>query len=409
MIYTICALSLYLFSSTPVFAKKITTLVPDTIHGKVTHAEISRFDDYYPTYKVPQNNDNKKMSWSLAPFIHSLLFMYEITHDLEYLDKAIECAEVIIKAKRKSDVDYVTKRIISGWGYFNKQFTQKGGHPVLYNNVVGNATVIRALTRLALIIQQHNLPAQYQLNAQKYIQSSKETIAHFIEGNDWFDSKSNLFHFPRDLRHDEVLYGVRGIKLAHNRQLLMASAMLYILQYQESIQTTFIEQNTYENIIDSTASFFWRNAKMKKKNGTTYLSWYYRQQGKLHKKGHKSKRPKIEDIGHGGYDIKALVHIFQQRKIGSEAHMKVLASALMDVTQLNKERHTFSYRVDGSKADKEPADQQRKSMRWLALSEWDKRVYDNAGWLLQHKVKLTKALPYAEFLYYKAKFYGLQQ
>lgn len=405
--YFLCVSLFLIDGSIFAFAKKTTPLIPDSIEGKVTLNEISLFDDYYLNYKIPLNNNDKKMSWNLAPYMHSLLFMYEITNDIKYINQAIKCADIILKAKRVNELDYVTKRIIPGWGFFNKQFTKKGGHPVLYNNVVGNATVMRALTRLAILIQQQNLPAEYQNKALKYIKSSIETVNSFISTDDWFDDKSNLFHFPKHKRHDEVLFGVRGIKSAHNRQLLMASAMLYIVQYQKSTQENLIEVKKYNTIIDNVASFFWRNVKVHNMNNKPYLSWYYREQGKLHKNGNKIKRPKIEDIGHGGYDIKALVHIFQQRKIGSAAHMQALASTLIDKTQIDKENHQFSYGIDGSKANKSPADQQRHSIRWLALSDWDKRVYENAGWLLQHKVKKPKGLPYAEFLYYKAKFYGI--
>lgn len=393
---------------TLVSAKSIKTLVPDAIEGKVTVNEISLFDNYYPHYKLPLNNDNKKMSWNLAPYMHSLLFMYEITNNIKYIEQAIKCADIILKAKRTNDIDYVTKRIIPGWGFFNKQFTKKGGHPVLYNNVVGNATVMRALTRLAVLIQQNKLAIEYQDKAKKYIKSSIETVNSFISTDDWFDDKSNLFHFPKQKRHDEVLYGVRGLISAHNRQLLMASAMLYIVQYQENIKEQLIELQTYNTIIDSIASYFWTNAKIHKINNKPYLSWYYRQQGKLKKNSNKRARPRIEDIGHGGYDIKALVHIFQQRNVGSSQHMQALASTLIDKTQINKTKHKFSYGIDGSNANHKPEKQQRSSMRWLALSDWDKRVYLSAGWLLQHNVKLSKPLPYAEFLYYKAKYYGTE-
>ena len=401
--------SLFLWCcSTFAIAKKITTLVPDSIEGPVTQAEIEKFNAYYPTYKVPESNDNKKMSWNLAPYIHALLFMYEITHDIQYIEQAIKAGDSVLKAKRTTDIDYVTQRIIPGWGYFNKQFTKKGGHPVLYNNVVGNATVMRSITRLAFIIQENNLENKYQLKAQRYINSSIETINNFIENDDWFNHKHNLFRFPKHKRHDEVLYGTRGLELAHNRQLLMASAMLYVVQYQNKVEPTFINKEKYQLIINNTASFFWNSTKSHKLGNRTYLSWNYREQGKINKKNLKRKSPKIEDVGHGGFDIKALAHIFKQQNIGSVPHMQALASTLIDKAQVDQKHHKFSYGIDGSDANKDSKRQQRDSMRWLVLSEWDRRVYQNAGWLLTNNTPLVKSLPYAEFLYYKASFYGVE-
>ena len=42
----------------------------------------------------------------------------------------------------------------------------------------------------------------------------------------------------------------------------------------------------------------------------------------------------------------------------------------------------------------------------MGLSDWDHRVFANAGWQLTNGVKLSKPLPYCEFLFYKAKYYG---
>ena len=387
------------------YAGGLKSLVPSNINGPVSKDEIRLFNEYYKSFVIPENNDDKKMSWELSQFIHALLFMYEATKDSQYLDYAIVCADQIIKAKRTDDIDYVTKKTIPGWGYFNSQFKSANG-PVLYNNVVGNATVMRALTRVAFLIQKNNLGEPYQDKAKTYIYSSIETINFFLGMPEWFNSKKNIFHFPNNKRHDRVLKGLRGIAIAHNRQLLMGSAILYVLQYYDASGKKFPYEKEYGGVIDGVTNYFWSNVKAKKKKGeVSYYTWYYRELGK------NKKKPKIEDIGHGGYDVKALVHIYQGRNIGSPEQMKGLASTLMDRTLIDPENNRFAFRIDGSTFDKGDSDRktQRDSMRWLALSEWDKRVYESAGTLLLKNIKLSGPLPYAEFLYFKAKFHGIEE
>jgi len=397
-------LSAFIFFSQPVHAAGLSSLVLSNIDGPVTHDEIAAFNKYYPHFEIPENNDDKKMSWDLAQFIHSLLFMYEMTNDIQYLDYAIVCADQAIKAKRTSDIDYVTQKVIPGWAYLNREFTNANG-PALYNNVVGNATIIRALGRVSLAIKASNLDDRYQRKAQAYIYSSIETINAFLGTPEWFNSKKNIFHFPNSKRHDKVLNGVRGLALAHNRQLLMGSAMLFVLQYYEASGKKFPYEKEYTKVVDSTANYFWSKAKAKKKAGQiSYYTWLYREKGK------KGKKPRLEDVGHGGYDVKALSHIYKGRGIGSPEKMRGLASTLIDRMLIDPKNQRFSYYIDGSKPKKSKNDKktQRDAIRWLALSEWDKRVFETSGKLLLKQIKLSGPLPYAEFLYFKSIFYGLE-
>ncbi len=385
-------------------AAGLKSLVPTNIDSSVTKAEIAAFDEYYPGFSIPENNDDKKMSWGLAQYIHSLLFMYEMTNDVQYLDYAIDCADRIIKAKKTNEIDYVTQEVIPGWGYLNTEFAI-GSKPVLYNNVVGNATIIRALSRISFLIKKHGLDETYQSKAQTYIHSSIETINYFLGSKEWFSPQKNIFHFPQTKRHDRVLNGVRGLVLAHNRQLLMASGMLYVLQYYQESANAFPYEKEYGEVIDSVANYFWAKAKLKKKRNTVSYTWHYREKGK------NGKKPKTEDISHGGYDVKALVHIYKERKIGSQEKMQGLASTLIDRALVDPKNHRFSYFIDGTKpkSKKNSKKTQRGSIRWLALSEWDRRIFDSAGKLLLNNLKLSGPLPYAEFLYFKSQFYGIEE
>jgi len=395
---------IYLFVLPSSYATGLKTLVPSNASGPVTAHEIELFNQYYKNFEIPKNNDDKKMSWELAQFVHSLLFMYEATGDLQYIDYAIVCADQILQAKRVDDIDYVLQKKLPGWAYFNSQFKNANG-AVLYNNVIGNATIVRALSRLSFLIKENNLDQAYQAKAKVYIHSSIETINAFLGTPEWFNSKKNLFRFPNSKRHDRVLNGVGGLVIAHNRQLMMSSAMLYVLQYYDAGGVKFPYEKEYTAVIDSVANYFWAKAKAKKKSGElSHYLWYYREKGKS------GKKPRMEDIGHGGYDIKALVHIYKVRGIGSAEKMQALASTLIDHTLDDKTNHRFAYFIDGSKPKKSKNDKktQRDSMRWLALSEWDKRVYESAAKLLLKNIKLSGPLPYAEFLYYKSQFYGIE-
>ena len=120
--FIIVIISIPLLATAKGAAKGLNSLVPETIDGPVTNTDIARFNSYYKNFQIPDNNDNKKITWKLAPFVHSLLFMYEATNDIQYIDYAIKCADHIISVKRKHDTDYPTQKTIPGWGYFNDQF-----------------------------------------------------------------------------------------------------------------------------------------------------------------------------------------------------------------------------------------------------------------------------------------------
>jgi hypothetical protein len=124
----------------------------------------------------------------------------------------------------------------------------------------------------------------------------------------------------------------------------------------------------------------------------------YREEGK------DGADPRMEDIGHGGYDIKCIVQIHDDLGIATGTQLSYIGNTLMEHTQYIP--HAFADKIDGSDKYDSPENQKRKSIRWLGLSDWDGRVFANAGWQLTNGVKLKKALSYAEFLYYKAKYYG---
>tara|TARA_B100000809_G_scaffold63492_2_gene60202 strand:- start:252 stop:1814 length:1563 start_codon:yes stop_codon:yes gene_type:complete len=387
-------------TSVTLSAQDLTTLIPESATAAVTQAEVDLFDTYYPSHEIPLNNDEKKMTWDLSPFIHSLIFMYEITGDKKYIDHAILCCDIILAAKRIHDIDYVTQRKIPGWAYFYEQFNDNEGNPAMYNNVVGNGCIIRALTRVARVIRRDNLEEATQLKAQTYIQSCTETINDFIGHTEWFDAGTNLFHFPDNERHDDCLPNSGGLISAHNRQLIMVAGMLNVVKYHELKGDEAALRSTYIPIIESVANYFWNSVTTHSSGDSTYYLWNYREEKK------DGKDPKVEDIAHGGLDIQCIVQIHDDLGIGTETQLSYIGNTLMEHTQFDPENHSFSDRIDGSGIDEDPKTENNKSIRWLGLSDWDRRVFTNAGWQLTNDVKLKKSLPYCEFLFYKAKYFG---
>ena len=381
-------------------AQDLSTLIPDSVAGPVTLAEIDRYDNYYPHFKIPLNNDEKKMTWDLSPFIHSLIYMYEMTRDTKYIDHAIKCCDKIQDAKRTEDVDYVTQRVIPGWAYFFEQFTDYMGNPAIYNNVVGNGAIIRAMSRVARVIRRDSLDESYQIKALTYIHSCTETINAFIDHTEWYDSSARLFHFPKISRHDDCLPGVWGLTSAFNRQLIMAAGMLNVAKYYEFTGIETALRSKYTAVVESVANYFWNSVTTHASGDSTYYLWMYREEGK------NGDDPRMEDIGHGGYDIKCIVQIHEDLGIGTGTQLSYIGNTLMEHTQYHPHIHAFADKIDGSDKYESPENQKRKSIRWLALSDWDGRVFANAGWQLTNGVKLKKAISYAEFLYYKAKYYG---
>ena len=156
-------------------------------------------------------------------------------------------------------MDYVTQRIIPGWAYFFDQFTDNMGDPAIYNNVVGNGAIIRAVSRVARVIKRDNLDESYQRKGLTYIQSCTETINAFIDHTEWYDSTARLFHFPDNSRHDDCLPGVRGLTAAFNRQLIMAAGMLNVVKYYEFTGEERALQLKYSAVVESVAQYFWNS------------------------------------------------------------------------------------------------------------------------------------------------------
>ena len=392
--------ALFLLMYLQTSAQSLSKLIPVSIAGPVTQEEIDCYDDYYPYFKIPPNNDKKDMTWDLSPFIHSLIYMYEINQDIKYIDYAIKCCDRVQDARRTGDVDYVTQRIMPGWPYFTDQFTDSTGKPAIYNNVVGNGAIIRAMSRVARVIRRDSLDEPYQLKAQSYIHSCTETINTFIDYTEWYDSTSMLFHFPDNKRHDDCLPGVRGLTSAFNRQLLMAAGMLNVVKYYELTDEETALRIKFTEVVNSVAQYFWNSVTTLGSGESTYYLWMYREEGK------NGSAPRMEDIEHGGYDIKCIVQIHEDLGIATGTQLSYIGNTLMEHTQYNPQAHAFADKIDGSDRYDDPMGQREGSLRWLAISDWDERVFTNAGWQLTNGVELKKALPYAEFLYYKAKYYG---
>lgn len=394
--------ALFLLICLQTSAQSLKTLIPDDVAGPVTQAETDRYDVYYPYFKIPLNNNKKDMTWDLSPFIHSLIYMYEINHDIKYMDYAIKCCDRIQDARRTVDVDYVTQRTIPGWPYFDIQFPDSTGKPAIYNNVVGNGAIIRAMSRVARVIRRDSLDESYQIKAQSYILSCTETINSFIDHTEWYDPITKLFHFPDNTRHDDCLPGVRGLTSAFNRQLLMAAGMLNVVKYYEFTGEEAALRSKFTGVVESVAHYFWNSVTTHGSGESTYYLWMYREEGK------NGSAPRMEDIEHGGYDIKCIVQIHEDLGIATGPQLSFLGNTLMEHAQYNPQAHAFADKIDGSDKYDDPMGQREGSLRWLALSDWDERVFANAGWQLTNGVELRKALPYAEFLYYKAKYYGTE-
>ena len=138
----------------------------------------------------------------------------------------------------------------------------------------------------------------------------------------------------------------------------------------------------YENTVDSIAHYFWRSVSERTTGSRPYYTWFYRERGR------KGRPPRPEDLSHGGFDVTAIVHIHKDRGIGTGEQMQLLANTLIDVAQYDTRHHYFSYYIDGSEKRNQQRNQQRNqrnSLRWLALCEWDKRVFDNANWIISRR------------------------
>jgi hypothetical protein len=180
----------------------------------------------------------------------------------------------------------------------------------------------------------------------------------------------------------------------------MAVGMLNVVKYYEITGEETPLRSKYTAVVESVAQYFWNSVTTHASGDSTYFLWMYREEGKY------GEDPRMEDIGHGGYDIKCIVQIHEDLGIGSGTQLSYIGNTLMEHTQYSPHVHAFADKIDGSDRYESPENQRRKSIRWLALSDWDGRVFANAGWQLTNGVKLKKALSYAEFLYYKAKYYG---
>ncbi len=413
------------------FKKGLNKLVPNEDLGPVEQWEIDLFDTYFTENffpNIPENNNEKVMTWDVSTMINTLVVMYETTGDVKYIEYAENCSDIILNAKRSglNDwLDYPTGREIKGWPYYYWQFTKGEENikseeesnetdyiPAVYNSIVGNGCIIRALSRVARIIKQDNLAAVHQVKAERYINSCVETIDSFVRnGDEWYDEDLELFRFPNTEENDNCLNNTGGLISAHNRQLTFAVGMLNVQQYYKLKGEKEDLQEDYKSIIKSVSKYFWRSCIEKENDDGVYYAWNYREEKK------DDKDPKPEDMAHGGVDVQCAVQIYKDLGVSSISlsksengalNFEYIANTLLNI-MYDEGHENFSKRIDGSFDDDKNTEKDKynaRSIRWIALSGWDERVFDNAHRQLIDKMKIKDALPYCEYLFYKSERYG---
>ena len=152
--------------------------------------------------------------------------------------------------------------------------------PAVYNSVVNNGCIIRALSMVSRVIKRDNLSQNHQDKAQQYIDSCIETIHSFIDHDDWYNKENKMFRFPKTKEHENCLDRCGGLITAHNRQLIFAVAMLNVKKYYEFKGERDALQARYESIVISVSQYFWESAIRKKKNGAYFYTWNYKEEKK---------------------------------------------------------------------------------------------------------------------------------
>ena len=390
--------------------------IQETGYGAVTQAEIDEYDNWYDGYILPSNNDEKKYTWYASTVVRSQLRMYELTGDIKYLDDAIVICDHLLNTRDPAsprDIDYVTQRDIRGWPYYKEQFTDANENIVPYFNIVGQGMILNALGETALVIRSEptSLGASYETAAENYIDAGNEVIDDFINYTEWYDSGTNLFYFPDLSRHDEVLYGLRGKKIAYNRSLVMSMALFHFAAAMDLYSEQASRVSDYQTIIDANLDDFWAATTLNGSGVTGSYSWNYREEGKGYAPD--QDPPKLEDIGHGGLDIRALVLFHEQTSfsglgpVTTDTQMRQLANSLTEVMLAEPPRQ-FCWYFDGSDCDKDPVKANRHTMCYIGLSKYSSKVYNNATWQLRNDGSQQQdkyAIDYAEYLLEKQRVY----
>ncbi|TMO79027.1 hypothetical protein CWC16_14100 [Pseudoalteromonas sp. S3776] len=332
----------------------------------------------YPGNPLINNtaNTGNEYAWNGYYWLRTYLHFYSVTKNLEYLDLAVELAN-----KMLSDTDITRNR-----NSFSASNNYKRAPKLFLNErdkiapgwerslsdssitVLTDGMILNGIMRIVDIIRTENLTDyfsfadSYTLSAHKIVDSHESSYS---------DSKNSAikgsFYYVNLYNENYGDTGLYSNPLAHNHNLTMATAMLYLDKWGD-------RPDFYKTKIMGIIDFFTENLEFQNDGACT---WNYN----WDRRGESYER--YEDISHGHIDVGFFVVADKEGYLNNVDVMKCLAKTAIERIAIGPGPIPQFVTGDGIS---QKSEQIAFSYDWRELSKFEPSIINRSNNIMRHAV-----------------------
>jgi len=338
--------------------------------GDVTKTDLARLKRSFKSLTPPRTNFKNNLGL-IRRNIDVLDMAYEMSGDIWFLDKMIECCDYMVDAQNGPGK---YKCITGEYEYYwPTGFTFKDGEVFSNTALFSNGVIVGRLARVAKrilsdkkladtkagISDKFNFGKTYGERALTYMDRGTKTLDYLVKY--CYDSETGLMIYPEAYKYSNRPDFV-GIAPAWNRYFMMGVGFSNVASVMKMLDGDEAKIKLYDGITQKMVNEFFSTIKTVNVHGMKAYWWPY---------NYYFSPDRAEDAGHAWFDIDLLMHFYRSQKYGiSNKMMMPLANTYMEVMYQGKGR--LSGNVGGSgKVKTMPG-----GIGWLQLLEFRPEIYE---------------------------------
>ena len=295
-------------TSSPTYGNK---LIIDSLTGPVTQNEINSFKYVMQLIPIGTNNYGNEYVYGTSGLtIESLGLMYEITHDIDFLNRMMEFTEGALNCRIYNmtwtgEYSYIWPNplvtteqgdVVGHIAYTVKQ--------ILLSSDIFNNTVLFGNSSYGLT---------YLNRALTYLYMANQTVNYLI--NFVSISDNYRYHFGNSSAFNTFGHKDANRPVPWNQQMMINNAFQRLSECFILINETEISV-VYDTFVQASIDYFVDDAVTYLKNGTSVIVWSYSADLDIYKYS--------EDIAHGNYDLFGIFRIYTSGRYNVSSNFMTL-------------------------------------------------------------------------------------
>lgn len=361
--------------------------------GSVTTKELKSLKKSFETLTPPHNNFKNNMGL-IRRYIDVLDMAYEISGDVWFLDKMIECCDHMIDGQNGPGK---YKSLTGNYDYFwPTKFRYKDNEIVVNMALFSNGIIVKRISRVAEIIldnpqikdketpvrDEFNFGKTYEERALVYLDRATKTMDFLVDL--CYEKESGLMVYPEEYKWSDRPDFV-GIAPAWNRYFMQGVGLMQTAITLQKIGKSPKKVKLYHQITQKMVNEFFTTVKRSTKNEKPVYWWPYNYYFS----------PNRAEDAHAWFDIDLMVQFYrsEQYQITSDM-MTPFANTYLEVMYQGEGK--LSSNIDGSGKIKAT----QGGIAWLHLLEFRPEIYEIMTTHYMSRVKMN-GREFGELLYAK--------